>query len=257
MDYRNLRLTLDAPIARLTLARPADANRIDSRTLVELQDATSTIAATEGIALVVLDADGADFSLGWDAATRDELQAQLATAFGALDPFGCLADLPCPVLAVVNGRAHGAGLELALAADVRICSADASFALPDLEDGRLPLAGGTQRLPRIVGRSRGASMLLLAEAIDAETALAAGLVSRVFPTNALAADATALAVRIASRGPVGLRYAKEAVHKGLELPLEHALRYELDLSIILQTTADRAEGVQAFLEKRPPTFRNQ
>ncbi len=212
-----------------------------------------TIAGTEGVSLVLLDADGPDFSLGWDSATRDELQVELKDGSFA-DPFSCLADLACPVLAVVKGRAHGAGLELALAADIRVCSEDASLALPELEDGRLPLAGGSQRLPRIVGRSRAASMLLLAEALDAEAALAAGLVSRVFADAGLSAEATALAHRIASRGPIALRYAKEAVHNGLEMTLEHGLRYELDLSIILQTTSDRAEGVRAFLEKRPPDF---
>ncbi len=257
MEYRNLRIALDAPIARLTLARPAESNRIDSRTLVEFADAASVIAATPSIAVLLLDAQGDDFSLGWQPETRDQLQAQLATTTGALDPFGCLADLPIPVVAAVNGRAHGAGLEFALAADVRIAASDASFALPELEDGRLPLAGGTQRLPRIVGRSRAASMLLLAEPMDATDALAAGLVSRLFPPDALSAEATSLAARIASRGPIGLRYAKEAVHNGLEMTLEHGLRYELDLSIILQTTADRAEGVQAFLQKRPPEFKNE
>ncbi len=255
MDYRNLRLTLEPPLARLTLARPDEANRIDSRTLIELTDAAAVIAATDAVSLVLLNADGRDFCLGWDAAARDELQAQLKDGTNALDPFGCLADLACPVLAVVNGRAHGAGLELALAADIRIAGADAAFALPELEDGRLPLAGGTQRLPRIIGRSRAAAMLLLAEPLDAHAALAAGLVSRLFPTQALDTEAAALAQRIASRGPIALRYAKEAVHNGLEMTLEHGLRYELDLSIILQTTADRAEGVRAFLEKRPPEFR--
>jgi len=136
-------------------------------------------------------------------------------------------------MAVVQGGTISAGLELALAADLRVCGEDARFALPDVEEGRLPLAGGSQRLPRIVGRSRAAAMLLLAEELDAPGALQAGLVSRVFPRNTLGAEAEALAQRIASRGPIALRYAKEAVHKGLELPLEHGLRYELDLSIIL------------------------
>jgi enoyl-CoA hydratase len=253
MDYHSLRLTLDAPIARITLARPDDANRIDARLLRELAEAAATIAATDAIALTVLDAGGPDFCLGWDAATRDELLTSQGSP-ETLDPFGCLANLACPLLAVVQGRAFSAGLELALAADVRVCSDDARFALPEVGDGLLPLAGGSQRLPRIVGRSRAAPMLLLGDELDAGSALSAGLVSRVFPRATSADDANGLTKRIAAQGPIALRYAKEAVHKGLEMPLEHGLRYELDLSIILQTTSDRAEGVRAFLEKRPPHF---
>ncbi|HLF78435.1 MAG TPA: enoyl-CoA hydratase-related protein [Dehalococcoidia bacterium] len=252
MDYHTLRLALQPPLAWITLNRQADANRIDSPLLRELAEATAAVAATDAIALTVLDASGNDFSLGWDEVTRDELLA--AGDAGVVDPFGCIASLACPVLAVVQGAALSAGLELALAADLRICSDDARFGLPEVADGILPLAGGSQRLPRIVGRSRAASMLLLGDELDAAAALTAGLVSRVFPRHKLAEAADALARRIAAQGPIALRYAKEAVHKGLEMPLEHGLRYELDLSIILQTTSDRAEGVRAFLEKRPPNF---
>jgi enoyl-CoA hydratase len=119
------------------------------------------------------------------------------------------------------------------------------------------MAGGTQRLARIVGRAAALELILTAEPIDAQTARRIGLVSQVVPRDRLLAEASALAERIAARGPIAVRYAKEAVSQGLDMPLEQALRFETDLTIILQTTEDRAEGVRAFLEKRAPEFKGR
>ncbi len=118
----------------------------------------------------------------------------------------------------------------------------------------MPCGGGTQRLPRLVGRAKAAEMILLGQSLDAAAALACGLVNRVAPRGEARAAAERLARTMASRGPLALRYAKEAINRGLDMPLEQALRYETDLTVILQTTRDRAEGVRAFLEKRPPRF---
>ncbi len=249
MDFRTLRLQIDGPIARITLSRADLSNRVDLRLIRELQAACETIAADDALRVVLVAADGADFCSGWD---EPALEALLHNP--EIDPFGCLASLAVPVVAAVQGAAFSAGLELALACDVRIASEDARFALPEVEFGRLPLAGGSQRLPRLVGRSVATSMLLLAEQLDAQAAYRAGLVSRVLPNAELATQTESLVQRIASHGPLALRYAKEAVHHGSELSLDQALRYELDLSVILQTTQDREEGVNAFIEKRQPKF---
>ena len=250
MDYKTLRLNRDGSIARVTLARPDDANRIDLRCLRELAEACEAISGWEAVSLVLVGADGPDFCGGWDNAAR----AGLASSMDALDPFGCLAALPMPVLAALHGAVASAGLELALACDLRIAREDARFSMPDVSAGIMPLGGATARLPRIAGRTVASAMLLLGDELDAAAAHRCGLVSRVIAAANFAADVEAIAGRIAANGPLGLRYAKEAVHNGIELPLDQALRYELDLSIILQTTRDRAEGVQAFLEKRPPEF---
>jgi enoyl-CoA hydratase/carnithine racemase len=250
VQYQTLRLTFEGSIARLGLARPADANRIDMRFLRELADASDAIDREEGVSLVVVSADGPDFCAGWDGPAREQLQKSA----DRLDPFGCLATLPLPVLALLHGTVASAGLELALACDLRVARDDAMFSVDDVAAGGVPLAGATARLPRIAGRTVAAGMLLLGQELDAEAAYRCGLVSRVFAGPAFDAETAALAARIVANGPLALRYAKEAVVNGIELPLEQALRYELDLSVILQTTRDRAEGVQAFLEKRRPSF---
>ena len=245
MEFRTLRLQIDGPIARVTLSRSDAANRIDARLLSELTAACEAIAANDAVCVTLLTADGPDFCAGWDPSL---------TETPSIDPFGLVAALPAPVIAAMQGATLSAGLELALACDVRIAAADARFGLPEVSQGTLPLAGGSQRLPRIAGRAVAASMLLLGDELDAAAAYRAGLVSRVFPAEQLAAEAEALARRVSAHGPLALRYAKEAVHHGAELSLDQALRYELDLSVVLQTTQDRAEGVRAFTEKRPPKF---
>jgi enoyl-CoA hydratase len=146
---------------------------------------------------------------------------------------------------------------MALACDVRVAGESARFGFPETTLGLIPFAGGTQRLPRIVGRAKALQMVLLNEVIDAAEALRCGLVSRVVPDGSLDAEALALAERIAARGPLAVRYAKEAVLRGMEMPLDTALRFETDLTVILQTTEDRAEGVRAFLEKREPDFKGR
>ena len=251
MSYQNLRVAVEGAIARIPLSRPDAANRIDQRSLREIADAAQEIAEDGSVVLTLVTADGADFCTGWDDATRDALARP---DNGDFDPFGCLAMLPGPVLVALQGNVKGAGLELALACDIRIASENARFSLPDVVQGGLPLAGGSQRLPRLAGRSVASSMLLLGDELDAEAAYRAGIVSRVFPASSLVQEAETLALRIAANGPLGLRYAKEAISNGIELPLDAALRLELDFSIILQTTRDRAEGIEAFREKRTPKF---
>jgi enoyl-CoA hydratase len=161
--------------------------------------------------------------------------------------------MPRPVVCAITGDAHSAGLELALACDIRIASPDARFSLPEVRMGLLPLAGGTQRLPRLIGRGRALEMILSGDSIDASDALRIGLISAV--AHDPAAEAGRIAGRIADQAPIATRYAKEAVARGTEMPLQQALRFETDLTVILQTTEDRAEGVRAFLEKRRPEFK--
>jgi len=234
---------------------------IDASVVRELRDACDGIAANDDVRVVLLTAEGDEFARGWDWESFSGESHRLVSAMRSHgippDPFGCLAQLPQPVVCAINGDAFGAGLELALACDVRIAAEGASFALPDISLGLLPIAGGTQRLPRLVGRGKALEMVLTGEPVDAQEALRIGLVGAVTPPEALATVAEALASRIAERGPLAVRYAKESVSRGIEMPLDQALRYETDLTVILQTTDDRAEGVKAFLEKRTPKFKGK
>jgi enoyl-CoA hydratase/carnithine racemase len=249
MPYDTLGLHLDGPVARIKLARPKTSNRIDGRCIAELSSACESIGGDPDVRVTLLTAEGADFCCGWAEGARESFLESKA-----LDPFGPLAQLACPVVAAIQGAATGAGLELTLAADIRIASDGARFRLPDNGQSALPVAGGTQRLLRLVGRALATRMLLLGDELDAAEAYRAGLVSRVVPESSLPDEAERVASRISAWGPLALRYAKEAVLQGGEMSLDQALRYELDLSVVLQTTRDRAEGVQAFMEKRPPEF---
>ena len=256
MPYGTLSLETKGPIAYVRLARP----EIDRALLDELDGACAAINDDPDLRVALITGRGDLFSTGWDPA---ELSPE---AFDAAEwrrrweespPFACLESMAQPVICALNGDATSAGLELALACDVRIAAAEARFALPETGQGLLPMAGGAQRLARLVGRGEALRLLLLGETIDAQEALRIGLVSAVAPRDTLLSETEALAQRMASRGPLALRYAKEAVRRGLEQPLDQALRFETDLTVILQTTADRAEGVRAFLEKRAPKFKGR
>ncbi len=257
MSFRTLTLETKGPLAVLRLARPESGNPIDGSFLQELDEACAAVNDAQDVRVAILTAEGDVFSSGWDPAELGAESfdpAEWRRRWEASPPFAALESMGQPVICALNGDAVSAGLELALACDVRLAADGAGFALPETSQGMLPAAGGTQRLPRLVGRGHALRLLLLAETIDAGEARRIGLVSAVHPPARLFAEAEALALRMASRGPIALRYAKEAVRRGLEQPLDQALRYETDLTILLQTTEDRAEGVRAFLEKREPKF---
>jgi len=249
MRFETLAVARSGPVAEIRLNRAARGNPVDALFLAELAQATAQVHDDPSVMAVLLTAEGACFSSG--RAAGDDAAAPDAEP--AL-PFRCLELMAQPVIAVIEGDATGAGLELALACDIRVAAEDALLSLPDVAHGHMPSAGATQRLPRLVGRAKAAEMILLGEPLSGAVAVAWGLVNHIAAPGQVRAAAERLAATIASRGPLAVRYAKEAMLRGLDMPLDQALRYETDLTVILQTTADRAEGVQAFLEKRPPKF---
>jgi len=162
-----------------------------------------------------------------------------------------------PILAAINGLAAGGGLEIALACDIRICSTNARMGLTEVRWGLIPGGGGTQRLPRLIGQSDAMKMLFTGQLIAAGEALRIGLVSEVWPAEQLMPRALALAQSIGENGPLAVRAAKEAVWRGLDLPLNEGLKLETRLAKALRATQDHAEGLRAFREKRKPKFQGK
>lgn len=244
MQYKTIIHEKKGRLCYITLNRQLVGNAIDVQMTREIADVCQMINQDEEIMVVVLKGAGDTFSSGSDP---QEWEA-------GYDASGSIACLERVTIAAIDGAALGEGLELALACDIRIVSDRAGFCLPHTAYGMIPGGGGTQRLPRLVGKGKAMEMLFTAEPIDAQEAFRIGLASKVVTPDDLIPVTEQLAERIINCGPIALRYAKEAVNKGLDLTLEQGLRLEADLYFLIQTTADRMEGIRAFREKRLPRF---
>jgi enoyl-CoA hydratase len=257
MSYETIRHEVADGVATITLARPEVHNAMNEAMRRELTACFGDLATSDDVrAIVVTGAGERAFSAGADIREFVEplVPVRFREARRRVDFRQAMDRCAQPIIAAIRGHTFGGGLELALACDIRIASRDARLGLTEVNLGIIPGGGGTQRLPRLVGRGKALELILTGARIDAEEALRIGLVERVVEPAEVVAAATELARTIAARAPVAVRYAKEAVVKGLELPLVDGLRLETDLSTLLRTTEDRLEGARAFLEKRPPRW---
>jgi enoyl-CoA hydratase len=244
-------------VATITLNRPDVHNAMNETMRRELTGVFERLATDDAVRVVVVTGAGERaFSAGADIREFVAPQApvQFRDSRRRVDFRQAMDRCPQPILAAVNGFALGGGLELALACDIRVAAATATLGLTEINLAIIPGGGGTQRLPRLLGRGKALELILTGARIPADEALRIGLVERVVPAGEALAATRELAHTIAAKAPVALRYAKEAVVKGLELPLADGLRLEGDLSTLLRTTEDRLEGARAFLEKRPPRW---
>ena len=254
MSEPNVLLTIEGPLAILTVNRPEKRNALDLRTVEEFHGALAEITNARCSVFVVTGAGEKSFVAGADinaikARKRNDALAGInSRLMSAVENHDAVA------IAAVNGYAMGGGCELALACDLRIASENATFGLPEPTLGIIPAAGGTQRLPRVVGLGRAKEMVLTGATWDARKALDFGLVSQVVAPSELMSAARAMAGRVISLGPLAVRLAKQALNASANMPLQAGLAFESMIQAVTYESADKFEGASAFLEKRPPKF---
>lgn len=258
MNYEYLLYEKDDRVTTIVVNRPDKLNALDDAVVAELGEAFEKAGGDPECGVVILTGAGPKaFVAGADIgelAQMDVVGGKRKSERGqaVLDR---IENLGKPVIAMLNGYAFGGGLELALACHLRTMAAETKVGLPEVGLGIFPGYGGTQRLPRVVGRGRALEMILTGDPIDAETALAYGLVNRVAPAAELLDTTLKLAKRLLSRGVLAQGFALEAVLRGTDLPMADGLAIEADLFGICSSTKDMREGLTAFLEKRKPEFR--
>jgi 2-(1,2-epoxy-1,2-dihydrophenyl)acetyl-CoA isomerase len=255
--FEELRYEVHERIATLTLDRPAALNALTIRLKTELLEGLRQAGRDAAVRAVVLSGAGRAFCAGQDLRERQEpdatpLGVELRERYNPL--IQAMRDLPKPILGAINGVAAGAGMSLALACDVRIASQAASFVLAFERIGLVPDSGATWLLPRLVGSSKAAELALLGDPLSAADAERLGLVAKVVAPDDLAREAEAVATRLAGLAPRAVAFTKRALARSWGVSLEDQLEFEAHLQGLAGATADHAEGLTAFIEKRPPHF---
>ena len=259
-EYKNLQAESRGAVTVLRVHRPDVLNALNRETLTEIEDfALRFVADSAQGALIITGSGETSFISGADIgelAVLDPRGAEEISQFGQR-VVGRLEESPKPVIAAINGYAFGGGCELALACHMRIASENAVLGLPEVGLGIIPGYGGTQRLPRLIGRGRAIELITTGRRIKADEALAIGLVNKVVPQAELLAEAEKLAQAVIKNGPLAVGAALEAAIHGPELGLADGLRLESSRFGILAASEDMHEGLQAFLDKRPPRFQRR
>jgi enoyl-CoA hydratase len=258
VEFENILLeAVEAGIYCLTINRPAQYNALNTKTLEEIQAAATQLQTQADARVLLLTGAGQKaFVAGADIKEMHSKTAIEGQAFGhkGMQAFRSLELLPIPVIAVVQGFALGGGCELALSCDWIIASEQAQFGQPEVALGVTPGFGGTQRLSRLIGRSKALELLVSGRRIDAKTALAWGLVNHVYPADELMNEALKIAREIANQAPLAVQMCKQLVIRGQDLELETACLLEEQAFGLSFSTADQKEGMAAFVEKRKANF---
>ena len=260
MEFTNIRIDKRSPLAQVTLDRPKVLNALNHDTLAELSHAFEDLAADPAIRVILLTgAGGRAFAAGADIRELAALTAEEGRAFSlrGQEVFRRIETLGKPVIACIQGFALGGGCELAMACTLRLAADDARLGQPEVKLGVIPGYGGSQRLPRLVGRGTALKLLLSGSMIDAREALRIGLIDEVVPVAELLPRAEALALEIAGNAPLAVAEILRSVNEGIDLPLDLALLRETYRFGHLCGTADKAEGTRAFLEKRAPAWKGK
>src|SRR5438128_5997230 len=259
MAYETLTYAVSDRIATITVNRPDKLNALNDRVIAELGQAIDAARGDADVGGVILTGAGRAFVAGADISDLEKHGAVSAkdVAQRGQNIFRRFETSPKPTIAAVNGFALGAGCELAMSCHIRIASDAAKFGQPESKLGILPGYGGSQRLPRLVGKGRAMQLLMTGEMIDAAEAYRIGLVNRVVPAAQLMSEAREMMKTILANGPLAVALCIEAIDRGLEMSLDEGLILEANHFGLLAATEDMREGMRAFLEKRTPAFKGK
>ncbi len=259
MTFETILLNYKDGIGTLTINRPKVLNAINARMIEEMKRAVEELHRDPAVGVVIVTGAGKAFQTGADIEELSRMSPLQILRWnqGVVENFEALEKMRQPVIAAINGYALAGGLELALACTIRIAAESARMGLPEVKVGILPGAGGTQRLPRLIGKGLAAEMILTGEMIDAREAYRIGLVNRVVPADQLMATAEEFARKILRNAPVAIALAKDAIEVGKDLPLGGAIQYAQKNCITCFSTEDMKEGTAAFLQKRSPQFKGK
>jgi len=257
--YKAILVEKKEGIGYLTLNRPDVRNAFNQEMIDEISDALRLIDKDDGVRVLIVTGAGKAFQAGADIAELSIMKPLdiLRWNEGLVRINAALEKLRQPVIAAINGHAMGGGLELAISCTLRVIAESAKIALPEVKLGIIPGTGGTQRLPRLIGKGRAAEILLTGDMITAQDAFQMGLVNKVVPDGEALAGAEELARRILANAPVAVEMAKDALEIGKDLPLEHAVQYSQKNCVTCFSTEDMKEGMDAFLEKRKADFKGK
>jgi len=258
-EYNNILFEAKEGIGYVTMNRPKALNALNTEVVAELDDLFTKIEADEEVKIVIITGAGRAFIGGADIAYMGALEGLKGSEFvmqgqAVMDK---IENLSKPVIAAINGFSLGGGNELAMSCDIRIASEAAKFGQPEVNLGIIPGYGGTQRLPRLVGKGIAKKLILTAEIISAEEAFKIGLVDEVVPAEELMARAEAMAKTIMSKAPIAVKMAISAINNGMNTDLRTGVRFEAEAFQTTFNTEDRIEGMAAFLEKRSAEFKNR
>lgn len=255
-EFRTIRVESDGGITVLKFNRPEVRNAINSDMIQELLEALGRIREDRDTIVLILTGEGKAFQAGADL---EELKGKsplelLRWNDGLVRVASALENLPQPVIAAINGPAMGGGMEVALACSLRVMGRSAKMGLPEVRLGIIPGAGGTQRLPRLIGKAKAAELILTGDPVGAEEAYRIGLVNQVVADEEVLKAAKSLARKIMKNAPIAIQMAKDAIEKGQDLPMERAVQYAQRNCALCFDTEDAKEGIAAFLEKRIARF---
>ncbi len=259
MEFKTISLSFDEGVCTLTLNSPETMNALSSELISELAAAIDMVILDKQLRVLVITGNQKVFAAGGDIKAMVSCNPEQARAY--IEPihqvFDKIANLPQPTIAAVSGFAFGGGVELSLTCDFRIAAENAKFGFPEINLGIFPAAGGSQRLPRLIGTQRTKSLMFSGDTIDATAALSFGLVDQVVPTETLMEEVKKFAAQLSKKPPLALMKLKESIQQGMNTDICTALIMEMDKCCSLFASQDQKEGMQAFMERRPAVFKGE